>query len=155
MKIVELNTSHIDFLYSILSERWELDDPTTKPGRALYYIYRWLSNVDNSICYIVEENNIPVGYGVFDTYNEEYKSKTPWCLSLWVHPDYRGHNYGQMLTQKRFEHARKLGYTEIYLDTMSAKDYHLKFGWEIIDEILYARHDENPKTLLYIMKHEL
>ena len=151
MKIIPLSEKYRSFLSSILSERWELDDPATKPNEADNYIDRWLSNVDNSICYIGLVDDKPIGYAVFDTYNELCESLTPWCLSLWVHEDFRGNGYGYLFSQKRFEYAKNLGYKEIYLDTLSAKDYHLKFGWEVIDT--YDIKDYNKP--LFIMKYKL
>ncbi len=155
MLIEELSEKYINFLSEILSERWELDDPTTKPGEAFNYINRWIKNIDNSICYIGIVDNMPIGYAVFDPYNELYEKLTPWCLSLWVHENYRGKGYGYLFTQKRFEYAKNLGYTNIYLDTLQAKDYHLKFGWDIIDTITYKRNDSDYNKPLYIMKHKL
>lgn len=60
-----------------------------------------------------------------------------------------------MFSQKRFEYAKNLGYKEIYLDTLSAKDYHLKFGWEVIDTLTYDIKDNDYNKPLYIMKYNL
>ena len=149
MKIVKLSEQYRTFLSEILSERWELDDPATNPTETDNYINRWISHKDNSICYIGIIDDKPIGYAVFDTYNELYESLTPWCLSLWIHEDYRGNGYGYLFSKKRFEYAKNLGYSKIYLDTAQAKDYHLKFGWELIEIIKYK---EIP---LYVMEHKL
>jgi len=41
------------------------------------------------------------------------------------------------LTKIRLQRARKVGYDTVYLDTVNAKLYHLKYGWEVVKEIIY------------------
>lgn len=145
MEIVELTYRYFEFLKMILSKRWNMS-----VGDLQYFIDRWSTNECNSICYIGIINGEPIGYGVFDTEHEIFNDLSPVCTSLWVHPDHRGNSYGYEFTKLRFDHARKLGYNEIYLDTLSAMNYHLKFGWEIIDKRLWPEYGE-----VTIMKHKL
>jgi GNAT superfamily N-acetyltransferase len=82
------------------------------------------------MCFVAEYDGIPVGMGAFQIDNDVNIDLHPWCLGLWVRPEYRGNNIGRKLSLKRFAWARKLGYKKIYLDTVNAEGYHKKFGWK-------------------------
>jgi GNAT superfamily N-acetyltransferase len=144
MVISELKSEHIDYVKSIIINRWNVSEQ-----EAISEIERWIVNEDNSICFVGLVNDIPIATGVFDTISDIDYTISPWNTLLWVEPEYRGNNYGKLLTEKRFLHAEKSGYKEIYLDTVSAKDYHLKIGWEIVREF-YKNND-----LYIIMKFNL
>jgi len=81
---------------------------------------------------------------VFDPKQEDIDSKiSPWNTLLWVEPNYRGKGYGEMLTKKRFEYAKKLGYKTIYLDTTDAIEYHKRRGWNFVKHIKWNGEDDN------------
>jgi putative acetyltransferase len=63
---------------------------------------------------------------------------------LWVRPEFRGQSVGMALAEELIEHARKLGYTAMYLDTVpdamrSANRVYQKLGFEPVD-----RYNTNP-----------
>jgi len=63
---------------------------------------------------------------------------------LWVRPEFRGRSVGTALAEGLIEHARKLGYTAMYLDTVpyamrSANRIYQKLGFERVD-----RYNTNP-----------
>ena len=124
MEIVELSDVYYNWFVNYLSIRWDM----TKE-ESMGYVDRWIKREDKSICFIGLINNDPMAFGVFDTVHEEFSDLSPWCIALWVKPEFRGNGYGFMLSEKRFEYAISLGYKEIYLDTYMAKDYHKKMGW--------------------------
>lgn len=144
--ITELNSEYIGYVTSVVMNRWG----DSKEG-ALQEVERWLHNKDNSICFVGVINGKPMATGVFETYSTVDESIPCWNTLLWVEPEYRGNGYGKILSKKRFEYAEKLGYKAVYLDTIKAKDYHLKMelGWEIINEF-----DKDCEHYI-IMKKEL
>ncbi len=130
IKIEKLTHMYINYVSSIMKERWQVDDEYS-----LSEIRRYLNNESDSVCYVLIIDDKPIGCGLFDTINEIDRTISPWNLLLWVEPEYRGNGYGLMLTEKRFEYAKLLGYKTIFLDTVFAKEYHLKMGWTVVKEI--------------------
>lgn len=116
-------------------DRWEVDS-----NYAILEINRWLGKNDDSICYIGIIDNMPIATGVFDIISDVDEKLGPWNTLLWIDPKYRGNNYGRLLFEKRIEYAKSKGYKNIYLDTVNAENYHLKFGWKTIDKLKY--HNE-------------
>src|ERR1035437_1863963 len=127
MEITQLRPEHIDYVVNIIMDRWDDSKET-----ALLEIERWLANKDNSICFVGIIDGKPMATGVFETFSTVDESIPCWNTLLWVEPKHRGNDYGKMMTEKRFEYAQRLGFKTIYLDTVNAKDYHLKCGWETI-----------------------
>ncbi len=144
MEIIELNSEYINYAVGIVMNRWD----ESKDG-ALKEVNRWLNNEGNSICFIGIINGKPIATGVFETYSTVDESIPCWNTLLWVETEYRGNGYGILMSEKRFEYAKKLGHKTVYLDTVNAKNYHLKFGWEIIREF-----DKNSEHYT-IMKYNL
>ena len=54
----------------------------------------------------------------------------PWLAAVVVVPDVRGRGIGTALIQSVEEHARRLGFPEIYTSTDSANSIVLRRGWE-------------------------
>ena len=88
--------------------------------------------------------------GTFHISNDVGVDLHPWCIGLWVEPEKRGNGIGYQITQKRFDWARTLGYKKIYLDTVNADGYHLKFGWRYTG-IVGDYHGEPT----IVMEHDL
>lgn len=63
---------------------------------------------------------------------------------LWVRPEFRGQSVGRILAEELIEHARSIGYTAMYLDTVpdamrSASRIYQKLGFQPVD-----RYNTNP-----------
>jgi putative acetyltransferase len=63
---------------------------------------------------------------------------------LWVRPEFRGQSVGRILTEELIQHARRLGYTAMYLDTLptamqSANSIYQKLGFQPVE-----RYNTNP-----------
>lgn len=142
MDILKLKPEYIDYVVGIVMKRW-----SESKESALEEVNRWMQNKDNSICFVGIINGIPMATGVFETYSTVDESIPCWNTLLWVEPIYRGNGYGEMLTKKRFDYAKEHGYGVVYLDTVNAKDYHLKLGWEIIRE--FDKNDEHYTIMKY------
>jgi amino-acid N-acetyltransferase len=50
-----------------------------------------------------------------------------------VHPDWRGHGVGDVLTRDRIEWARRAGVDRVYLLTTTAESYFPRFGFTRVD----------------------
>lgn len=123
-RIVEIQPKHSEFVSETIVQRW---DVTKK--RALTFVDEYLTKENNSNCFVAERLGVPIGMGTFHINNDIGVDLHPWCIGLWVVPKFRGNGLGNKLTLKRFAWARNLGYDKIYLDTISAEGYHVKFGW--------------------------
>jgi GNAT superfamily N-acetyltransferase len=144
-RVIEIKSSHSEFVSDVIKKRWNVSKE-----RALRFVDEYLSGINNSKCFVAECNHIPVGMGTFHINNDVDIDLHPWCIGLWVNPQYRGNGIGHRLTLKRFAWARKLGYKKIYLDTVSAEGYHEKFGWK--NTGLIGWYDNTPTI---IMEHNL
>lgn len=144
IKHLHLNPEYTDYVEHIVMSRWHLCNFDCK-----IEVMRWLRNINNSACFVATINDKPVGTGVFETISDVDYNIPAWNTLLWIDSEHRGHGYGQMLTNIRFDWAKFKGFKTVYLDTHDAKDYHLKHGWSIVREVIY----DGKKT--YIMKHEL
>ncbi|HEX9058660.1 MAG TPA: GNAT family N-acetyltransferase [Clostridia bacterium] len=144
MQIEELSERHIPYVTKILMDRWEISEE-----KAHAEINRWILKSDNSICFVGVIKGVPIGFGLFDTQSDADPLLGPWNRQLYVEPQYRGSKYGFELTQKRFAWAKKKGYRTVYLSTEAAKDYHLRFGWQIV------REDVKKDKTITIMKYDL
>src|SRR5271168_3761147 len=63
---------------------------------------------------------------------------------LWVRPEFRGQSIGIILAEELIQHARRLGYTAMYLDTVpaamqSANGIYQKLGFQPV-----GRYNTNP-----------
>jgi GNAT superfamily N-acetyltransferase len=144
MKIHPLTNEYISYVIRIIADRWEISEK-----KASEEVARWMSDKDDSICFIGTIDNAPVAFGVFDILSGADPVLGPWNRQLWVEPQHRGSDYGHELTLARFSWARSKGYREVFLSTETAKDYHLKQGWQII------REDRKEKSIVTIMKYTL
>lgn len=139
-KIVEFTEDHYDYVFNCIKDRWNLSNRS-----ATKYINDYLHEV-NCKCFVALVKNMPVGMGVFAVNNDVGVDVSPWVMGLWVDPEYRGHGIGSKITKARFKYAKELGYNRMYLDTQSAKDYHLKFGW--IDTGIIGRYQGEPSIIM-------
>lgn len=131
MEITTLKPEYVDYVLGIIMKRWEVSKE-----EAQLEIDRWIVNKDESICFVGIIDDKPMATGVFETYSDVDTTIPCWNTLLWVEPEHRGKGYGEKMSETRFEYARRRGYKTIYLDTVNAKDYHLKtkFDWEIVRE---------------------
>ncbi len=135
----------IEYVAHIMSKRWGTSLEWSRKETALY-----LAQDAISAGFCIHHEGNTVGVGLFSLHNEDVSTEYgPWLYLLWVDPEYRGYDLGILLTQKRMEHARKMGYKEIYLDTVDAAPYHKALGWE---EVGTVRWEDNP---ILIMKWDL
>jgi GNAT superfamily N-acetyltransferase len=132
MEIVELAPIYQSYVAQVIVNRW---NETLE--KAMETTLRWLHNVEDSICFVGVKDGIPIATGVFETHNSIDESIKSWNRLLWVEPEYRGSNLGSLLTEKRFEYAKSIGCSEIYIHTVSAKNYHMNsnVGWEVFKDV--------------------
>lgn len=57
----------------------------------------------------------------------------PWLAALYIDENQRGKGLGAKLQQYVIEHARALGYPQLYLYS-ACKDYYERFGWQYIGD---------------------
>ncbi|WP_413559447.1 GNAT family N-acetyltransferase [Bdellovibrio sp. HCB209] len=66
--------------------------------------------------------------------DEERTHLTPWLAALWVDPKFRKQGIGSQLVLNLLAEAKRLGISELYLETHSPKFY-TDLGAELIEEI--------------------
>jgi GNAT superfamily N-acetyltransferase len=145
MKIEKISKKYLDYVVSIIQKRWGYSHKS-----AVEQANYWLKNTNYSICFVGIIKGEPMATAVFDKHQEDVDPNlSPWNTLLFVEPRYRGKGYGQKLTRKRFEYAKKLGYKRVYLDTTDSFWYHKKMGWKIVKKINYKGEKDS------IMKFDL
>lgn len=72
---------------------------------------------------------------------------TPWLISLVVTKDYQKQGIGRMLIQANIEHAKLMGFQQVYLFAFdkSVVEYYLALDWQVIDKDTFAGH---PVTVM-------
>lgn len=73
----------------------------------------------------------------------------PWLAALYIDENQRGRGLGAKLQQHVIEHARALGYPQLYLYS-ACKDYYERFGWEYIGDGL-----DYPDKVVHLYKYVL
>jgi GNAT superfamily N-acetyltransferase len=144
MNIELLTPKYIPYVANVIKERWEISDEDT-----MREIKRWMSDRDDSACFVGVVDGAPVAFGLFDIQSDVDSAIHSWNRQLWVEPTHRGKDYGYKLTEARFLWAKEKGYKSVYLSTEAKKEYHLKHGWQVIREDV-----KNDKTIT-IMKYDL
>ncbi|MEN9338525.1 MAG: hypothetical protein RI945_250 [Candidatus Parcubacteria bacterium] len=144
-KIQPISLEDISYVSDIMQKRWNVSEEWADEEAK-----RFLENDKYTAGFCVYVENTIAGVGLFDLHNEDVsKDYGPWLYLLWIDPEYRGHKLGIELTKKRMDHARKYGYTEVYLDTTDALEYHKKLGWEDVCIVDYEGEVD------HIMKYDL
>lgn len=73
----------------------------------------------------------------------------PWLAALYIDENQRGHGLGAKLQQHVIEHARELGYPQLYLYS-ACKGYYERFGWQYIGDGL-----DYPNTPVHLYQFTL
>jgi GNAT superfamily N-acetyltransferase len=63
---------------------------------------------------------------------------------LWVRPEFRGRSVGRLLTEELIQHARGLGYTAMYLDTVPAAMKSANVIYQELGFLPVNRYNTNP-----------
>ena len=145
IRVVKMRRVDAPFVATMIERRW---DYTREQSWSVVRDY--LSKDSDTVCFVAKDGPIHIGLGAFHVNNDIGVDLHPWCVGLWVDKDYRGRGIGWRITRRRFVYARFLGYTKIYLDTVSAEKYHKKFGWKKLDIEAY-----NQGSRTVIMEHDL
>lgn len=148
MEIIEINESHRDYVTSIIKIRWDVSYEESQ-----HEFNRWLNHDKDSICYVGLIDGVPMATGAFDTEIDTTLKISPYNTLLWVELKHRGNGYGKMLSEIRYKYALEHSYKIIYLDTVNAYKYHLKFGWKLERTFFY--NNENYSTMYKVLDDEL
>lgn len=153
MVIERITEQHKNYVMDRMMIRWDVSREYAEAE-----VQRWIDGEAGSTCFVGIVDGLLVATGAIDGDYEldfydcdkyEGDKKPFWNTLLWVEPEFRGNGYGLMLTQARFDHALALGAREVYLDTFNAKEYHLKNGWQVVEE---GAHEGEQYA---IMKYDL
>ncbi len=104
-------------------------DPTTDDLFSLF-------STPHAEYFVFEVNGLVAGgAGVFPTYG--LPDRCCELVKLYLLPEVRGHGYGKLLIEVCFESARRLGYKQMYLETMPelkmAMSLYEHCGFEYLD----------------------
>jgi GNAT superfamily N-acetyltransferase len=124
LTVTTMQPEHLCFCAAIVFSMWDV-----RPEESWDVLKEWLRQENDSRVYVMLDGELVVGMCAFDR-GSDVANLSPWILALWVAPEYRGYGYGQILVGKVLEHARMLGFTKIFLDTVDAQPYHARFGWK-------------------------
>lgn len=92
-------------------------------------------------------------------YRKEYNDSNPWMIALGVINDKRNQGIGKQIVDCMIEYCDKLHYTQLNLNTETAKYFYEKY-WQVNVVSSYEVPDENNKLMLTSMlridiKHNL
>ena len=76
---------------------------------------------------------------------------TPWLISLVVTKDYQKQGIGRMLIQANLEHAKLMGFQQVYLFAFdkSVVEFYLALDWQVIDKDTFAGHPVTVMVYLF------
>lgn len=100
--------------------------------------------------YLVYCDNNPAGCIALKKFDEENCE----IKRLYVKPEYRGHNIGQMLTLKLLEDAKSIGYKHVLLDTLPFLETAIKM-YENMGFYRIERYNNSPMETSIYMKYDL
>lgn len=72
-----------------------------------------------------------------ETELDKFAHLSPWHGSLIVKDEYQKLGIGRELALEAQRFAKKMGYTHIYSFTTYLKEWHLRWGWEVIDTSVF------------------
>lgn len=84
----------------------------------------------------------------------ENDDRTPWFDFLFVDEKYRGQHIGSALIDAICRYAKQIGYSEIFLCTVSHSEYYKKLGFVVKDMIVYY-HGEQLDRAMYVMQRSV
>lgn len=84
----------------------------------------------------------------------ENDDRTPWLDFLFVDEHFRGQHIGSALIDAVCRYAKQIGYSEIFLCTVSHSEYYKKLGFVIRDMLMYY-NDEQLDRAMYIMQRSV
>lgn len=135
-----------------LAQLWinELGKDSEQPFDIKNVVQRFVEHCNKDklpLTYVAIYQNKPIGMASLRVTEGAHHNLTPWLGGLVVHPDYRRKKVGEKLVSAVKNHAKLLGYSEIYLlsyDELLA--WYEKLGWQSIS----ATDNEPDITILTI-----
>lgn len=79
---------------------------------------------------LLDGRKIVGGLGLMDEEVYLWPELSPWIATLYIAPEYRGHDYGGVLIRRGLEDLRRLGYEKAYLCTRH-EGYYERFGFSL------------------------
>ena len=68
---------------------------------------------------------------------------SPWLADVYVPPEHRKQGIASKLVSRVVEETRILGIERLYLFTRNAKEFYLKLGWELKENVKYHGKEVN------------
>lgn len=65
-----------------------------------------------------------------------HHNHSPWLASLYVAPEFRGHNAARQLVRAIEDHARRNGVERLHLYTVDADGFYVKCGWRVAESFV-------------------
>lgn len=110
-------------------------------GIALNELKACLSNTKFPVCFTATYNEKIVGTVTLKEKSASHFQFTPWLTSLYTSPNMRNNGIAKLLINRLTEHAKTLGYSEIYAISSKAAEYFENIGWRKIDTIVRDKEE--------------
>lgn len=121
--------------------------PDTKKSEIEAWLQANLSEGSMPHTYVAFAGDIPVGMCSLGENDGIRADLAPWLISLVVTKDYQKQGIGRMLIQANLEHAKLMGFQQVYLFAFDkiVVEYYLALDWQVIDKDTFAGH---PVTVM-------
>lgn len=121
--------------------------PDTKKSEIEAWLQANLPEDSMPYTYVAFVGDTPVGMCSLGENDGIRADLTPWLISLVVTKDYQQQGIGRMLIHANLEHAKLMGFQQVYLFAFakSVVEYYLFLGWQVIDKDTFAGH---PVTVM-------
>jgi predicted N-acetyltransferase YhbS len=119
-----------EFCRKYIQEWWEESEPEARK-----IVASCLHAGDNlPLILVAHENKSLRGIIMLCKDNSEVTEKYgPWLMLLQVPEKFRNQGIDKALVDEACRYLKRLGYSEVYIDTLTAREFYEHRGWELVD----------------------
>jgi GNAT superfamily N-acetyltransferase len=134
MKIRDIQAHEYDTLYNLIKEFSIFIKTPEKVTTSAAKLYE---DRESFCCKVVEVDKVIVGFASYYHAYSTWSGKIVYVDDLYIQPDHRNHNYGNLLLQEIISEARNRGCVKVYWQVSGwnekAKAFYTRMGAKISD----------------------
>jgi GNAT superfamily N-acetyltransferase len=95
---------------------------------------RFVSDAAGQVALIAKRNDVPLGTCLLvPSEIDPIHDVSPWLAGLFVAPEHRRQDVGEVLVRAIEDQARIRGFSRLHLYTTSAAGFYQRLGWRVVD----------------------